>query len=73
VRNRKIESSSDCGNSGRKKCKRGHGGAYGGVWRNLCFAGIRSQAVGFASVRLTGIWLQQSCTAHRSRVDPRKE
>jgi hypothetical protein len=35
VREEKVEFSSDCGDSGRKKCKRGCGGAYGGVWRSL--------------------------------------
>jgi hypothetical protein len=49
---------SDCGNSGSKKCKCGHGGAYGGVWQSLRLAGFWSQAVGFVLVRLAGIWLQ---------------
>jgi hypothetical protein len=30
-----------------KKFKRHYVGAYGGVWRSLCLAGVRSQAVGF--------------------------
>jgi hypothetical protein len=31
----KIEISSDGGDSGSKKCKRGYGGAHGGVWLSL--------------------------------------
>jgi hypothetical protein len=30
-----LKLSSDGGDSGRKKCKRGYDGAYGGVWRSL--------------------------------------
>jgi hypothetical protein len=32
---KKLKLSSNGGNSGSKKCKRGYGGAYGGVWRSL--------------------------------------
>jgi hypothetical protein len=45
---------SDGGDSGSKKFKRG----CGGVWLNLCLAGVWSQAVGFVLVRFAGIWLQ---------------
>jgi hypothetical protein len=31
----KLKLSFDGGESGSKKCKRGYGGAYGGVWRSL--------------------------------------
>jgi hypothetical protein len=31
---------------GGKKWKTGYGGAYGGVWRSLRLAGVRSQKVG---------------------------
>jgi hypothetical protein len=55
---KKLKLSSDGGNSGSKKCKRGYGGAYGGVWRSLRLAGVCCQAVGFVLVRLAGIWLQ---------------
>jgi hypothetical protein len=44
--------SSDGGASGRKKCKRRYGRAYGGVWQSLRLAGVWSQAVGFVLVRL---------------------
>jgi hypothetical protein len=47
--------SSDSGDSGKRRCKRGYGGAYGGVWRSLRLAGVWSQAVGFVLVRLGGI------------------
>jgi hypothetical protein len=30
---------------GSKKCNRGYGSAYCGVWRSLCLAGVWSQAV----------------------------
>jgi hypothetical protein len=42
--------SSDGGESGSKKCKRGYGGAYGVIWRSLCLAGVWSQVVGFVLV-----------------------
>jgi hypothetical protein len=43
----KLKLSSDGGDYGSKKCKRGCGGAYGGVWRSPRLAGVWSQAVGF--------------------------
>jgi hypothetical protein len=52
---KKIKLISDGGDSGSKKCKRGCGGAYGGVWRSLLLVGVWSQAVGLLLVRLTGI------------------
>jgi hypothetical protein len=55
---KKMKLSFDGGDSGSKKCKRGYGGAYGGVWRSLRLVGVWSQAVGFVLVRLAGIWLQ---------------
>jgi hypothetical protein len=54
---KKLKLISDGGDSGRKKCKRGCGDAYGGVWRSLRLVGVWSQAVGFVFVRLAGIWL----------------
>jgi hypothetical protein len=44
--------SSESGDSGSKKCKRGYGGASGGLWRSLRLAGIRSRIVGSVMVRL---------------------
>jgi hypothetical protein len=35
-----MKLSSGGGNSGSKKFKEGYGGANGGVWRNLRFAGV---------------------------------
>jgi hypothetical protein len=32
---KKLELSSDGGDAGSKKCKRGYGGAYGEVWQSL--------------------------------------
>jgi hypothetical protein len=55
---KKLKLSSDGGDSGSKKYKRGYGGADDGVWQNLRLAGVWSQAVGFVLVRLAGIWLQ---------------
>jgi hypothetical protein len=55
---KKLKLSSDGGDSGSKKCKRGYDGAYGGIWRSLRLAGVWSQAVGFVLVRLAEIWLQ---------------
>jgi hypothetical protein len=37
---RKLKFVSNSGSSGNKKCKRGYGGACGGVWRSLCLAGV---------------------------------
>jgi hypothetical protein len=37
---------SDSGDSGSKDFKRGYGGAYGGVWRNLRLAEVWSKTVG---------------------------
>jgi hypothetical protein len=39
---KELKISSDCGESGSKKCKRGCGGTYGSVWRKLRLAGIWS-------------------------------
>jgi hypothetical protein len=39
---KKMKISFDGGDSGSKKCKRGYGGAYSGVWRSLRVAGIWS-------------------------------
>jgi hypothetical protein len=55
---KKLKLSSDGGDSGGNKCKRGYGGAYGEVWWSLRLLGVWSQAVGFVLVRLAGIWLQ---------------
>jgi hypothetical protein len=55
---KKLKLTSDDGCSASNKCKRGYGGAYGGVWRSLRLADVWSQAVGFVLVRLAGIWLQ---------------
>jgi hypothetical protein len=56
---KKMELRSDSGgHSGSKKCKRGYGGAYGGVWRSLRLAGVWSETVGFVLLRFAGIWLQ---------------
>jgi hypothetical protein len=51
---KKLKLRSDSG----KKCKRGYGGAYDGVWRSLLLVGVWSQAVGFVLVRFKGIRLQ---------------
>jgi hypothetical protein len=50
-----LKLSSDGGDSGSKKLKRG----YGGVWRSLGLAGVwsRGGGVGFVLVHLVGIWL----------------
>jgi hypothetical protein len=55
---KKLKLSSDGGVCGSKKCKRGYGDTYGGVWRSLHLAEIWSQAVSFVLVRLAVIWLQ---------------
>jgi hypothetical protein len=34
-----LKLDSDGDDSGRKKCKRGYGSAYGGIWRSLRLAG----------------------------------
>jgi hypothetical protein len=47
---KKLKLSPDGGDSGSKKCKRGYGGVYGGVWRSLRLARVWSQAVGFLLV-----------------------
>jgi hypothetical protein len=39
---KKLKLISDGGNFGSKKCKRGYGGAYGGVWRSLGLVGVWS-------------------------------
>jgi hypothetical protein len=55
---KKLKLSSEGGDSGSKKCKRGYGDAYDGVWQSLRLAGVWSQAVRFVLVLLAGIWLQ---------------
>jgi hypothetical protein len=55
---KKLKLSSDGGDSGRKNCKQGYGGTYGGVWQSLRLAGVWSQVVSFVLMCLTGIWLQ---------------
>jgi hypothetical protein len=55
---KKMKLSSDGSDSGSKKCKRGYGGANGGVWWSLRLAKVWSQAVGFVFTLLAGIWLQ---------------
>jgi hypothetical protein len=52
---KKLELSSDCGDSSNMKYKGGNGGAYGWVWRSLRLAGIWSHVVGFVLVCLAGI------------------
>jgi hypothetical protein len=44
---KKLKLSSEGGDSDSKKCKRGCGCAYGGVWRSLGLARDSSQAGGF--------------------------
>jgi hypothetical protein len=39
---KKLKLSFDDGDSGSKKCKRGCGGAYDGIWRSLRLAGVWS-------------------------------
>jgi hypothetical protein len=51
----KLKLSSDGGDSGGKKRKRGHGGDYGGVWWSLRLAAVWSKVVDFVLVRLAGI------------------
>jgi hypothetical protein len=45
---RKLKLSSDCGDSGSKKCKRSYAGSYYRVWQSLLFAGVKfgAKAVG---------------------------
>jgi hypothetical protein len=50
-----MKLSSDGGDSGSKKSKRGYDGANDGVWLSLRLAGVWSQAVGFVLARLAGI------------------
>jgi len=56
--NKNILISSDGGDSGSNRCKRGYGGACGKVCWGLRLVGVWSEAVGFALVRLVGIWFQ---------------
>lgn len=42
----KKEKSSDCGESGSKRCKQGHGSAYGVAWRSLRLVGVSSLKLG---------------------------
>jgi hypothetical protein len=51
---KRLKLSSDGGDSGNKKCKRGCGGAYGGIRRSLRLAGVWSHAISFVLVRLVG-------------------
>jgi hypothetical protein len=44
--------SSDCGDSGSKKYKRGYGGIYGEIWQSSRFAKAWSQVVGFVLLRI---------------------
>lgn len=55
---KKLKSSSDYVDLGRKKSKRDCGGAYGEVCQSLRLAGGWCHAVGFALVPLVGMWLQ---------------
>jgi hypothetical protein len=50
---------SEDGSCDGNKCKRGSGGAHGGVQRSLRLVefGVWSQAVGFVLLHLEGIWL----------------
>jgi hypothetical protein len=43
---KKLKLGSNGGDSGSKTCKRGYGGAYGGVWRSLRLAGVWSSESG---------------------------
>jgi hypothetical protein len=54
---KKLKLSSDSGDTGSKKCKRGCGGAYGGVWPSLRLVGVWNQVVGFVLVRLARIYI----------------
>lgn len=54
----KLKIRSESGDSDNMKCKRGSGGAYGGVWQCLHLSGIWSQVVGSVLARLAGRWLQ---------------
>jgi hypothetical protein len=47
---KQLKLSSDGGDSGNKKFKRGYRDAFSGVWRSLRLAGVWSQAVGFVLV-----------------------
>jgi hypothetical protein len=50
---KKLKSSSDGGDAGSKKCRRG----CGTVWRTVLFMGVWNQVVSFVLVYLTGMWL----------------
>jgi hypothetical protein len=63
-----MKLSSDGGDCGSRKRKRGCGGAYGVVWRSLLLAAVWSQAVGFVLVRLAGIGLQSALTTFSHRI-----
>jgi hypothetical protein len=58
VMRKKLKSSADGDDCGSKKCKRGYGGASGGVWWSLRLAQIWSRSIGFVSVHWAGMWLQ---------------
>jgi hypothetical protein len=45
MRKKKLKLVSDGSDSGSKKCKRGYGGANGGVWRSLLGRNLASVAV----------------------------
>jgi hypothetical protein len=55
---KKFKLSFDGDDADSKKCEKGYGSAYGGVWRSLRLERVWSQVVGFVLVRLAGIWLQ---------------
>jgi hypothetical protein len=50
-----LKLSSDGGDSGGKKYKRGYAGGYGGIWRSLRLAGVWSQAADFVQVRSVAV------------------
>jgi hypothetical protein len=54
----KFKISSEGGDYGSKKCNRGYGVAYGGIWRCLCLAGVWNKSFGSVLVLSAGIWLQ---------------
>jgi hypothetical protein len=64
---KKLELSSDDGDTGSKKCKGcyGYGSAHGAVWRSLHLATVWSQAVDFVLVRLAGTSLKSPWTCFR--------
>jgi hypothetical protein len=59
---KKLKLSSDGGYRGSKKCKRGYGGACGGVWRSMRLAGVWSQAVGFVLC----VWQDSGFSRHEN-------